>query len=553
MARLLIVEDEPDQMLLRRLILERAGHAVTAVSTPAQALEAVRSAPAAEAFEGVVMDLRLPAAEDGLRLIRGLRALAAGLPIVVLSGRLEEFSATPESGQVAAALAKPVRTESLLRTLSRLAAPLCLALLSLLPASGQAREFSFQVPSRGEVIAELRLASPGSDWEAAGREAAMATLTLDGSARQQVMIYGGPSERLYAVFLGELQPGSHTLRVERDAALSAKGSGLSIAGAMFQTLAPADPRALAIAHAPVLLARADTVGRFTDVPLLAYYTEGRDGSGPFLEYTIIFSNEDGGTSTRDLMARWGRTSDIEYIYRVWLDARGEPARTLIQTRDHRDVPYEGQRFGRHPVLVPVTDNNMVEPAPPGPAAVRYQFVPVRADLEGGSREIVMDQNPVTYLVSAKELAREDKLRPNGAFEGEKIADPRHYLVVEMKVRSENAAIQILLRRRNAALWQGSAVGIGKDHIERSGWARTAIELPPGTKLSGIAEIGAQCISRRDLERQPVPKNGHCRLEAFGKVFFLGEDYAPLPPLALPALPAGGWPLKVGEMRTVTLP
>ena len=553
MARILIVEDDRDQLLLRRLILERAGHAVAAVASPAEALEAVRSAPAGQAFQGVVMDLRLPAAGDGRALIRELKALLPDLPIIVLSGRLQEFSATPESGQVLAALAKPVRTENLLKTLARLAAPLCLALLSLIPAPAQSRDFTFQAPSRGEVVADLRLASPGSDWAAGGREAAMATLTLDGSARQQVLVFGGPAERVYNVFLGELAPGAHTLRVERDAALSARGSGLAIADATFQPLASGDPRAVAVAHAPVLLARADTIGGFTDVPLLAYYTRGRDAGGPWLEYTVIFSNEDGGTSTRDLMARWGRTTDIEYIYRVWLDARGEPAKTLIQTRDHRDVPYEGPRFGRHPVLVPVTDNNMVEPAPPGPAPIRYQLVPVPADLEAGSRESVMDLHPVTYLVASKELRREAKLRPPAAFEGEKIADPRHYLMVEMKVQSENAAVQILLRRRNSTLWQGSALGIGKDFIERSGWARTAIELPPGTKPSDIAEVGAQCLSRRDLERQPVPKNGRCRLEAFGKIFFLGEDYVPRPPLALPRLPSGGWPLKVGEMSSMTLP
>lgn len=551
MARILIVEDDPDQLFLRRLILERAGHAVIAAAAPAAALDAIRSA--AEPFHCVVMDLRLPAAEDGRALIRNLKDAAQDLPIVVLSGRPQELTSTPESQLVLATLSKPVRTENLLKTLARLAAPLCLAVLSLFPASGQTRDFPFQVPSRSEVIAELRLASPGADWADSGREGAMATLTLDGSARQQVMVFGGPAERAYNVFLGELVPGPHTLRIERDPTLSAQGAGLAIGGATFQPLAPGDPRALAVAHAPVLLARADTIGGFTDVPLLAYYTQGRDASGPWLEYTVIFSNEDGGTSTRDLMARWGRTVDIEYIYRVWLDARGEPARTLIQTRNHRDVSYEGIRFGRHPVLVPVTDNNMVEPAPPGPARVRYQLVPVPADLEAGSRETVIDQNPVAYLVSSKELQREAKLRPPATFDGEKIADPRLYLVVEMKVQSQNAAIQIVVRRRGSTLWQGSAAGIGKNFIERSGWARTAIELPPGTKLSDIAEIGAQCLSRRDLERQPVPKNGRCRLAAFGKVFFLGPEYVPQPPLALPALPTGGWPLKVGEMSTLSLP
>ena len=37
---------------------------------------------------------------------------------------------------------------------------------------------------------------------------------------------------------------------------------------------------------------------------------------------MIWSNEDGGTNTPALMARWGRTTDIEWIYRVVLDRAG---------------------------------------------------------------------------------------------------------------------------------------------------------------------------------------------------------------------------------------
>lgn len=541
MARLLIVEDDSDQLLLRRLILERHGHAVSAASSPAEAL----AAPGP--FDAVLMDLRLPTPAEGCALIRQFKSQSPDLPVIVLSGRPQDLASTPEASLVAATLAKPVRTEQLLKTLARFT---CLLLLALLPARAQSRDFTFQVPAPSEVVADLRLAAPGADWAAAGREAAMATLTLDGAQRQQVLVYGGPTERTYSVFLGELPAGSHTLRIERDAPLSAQGAALAIGQPSFRPIPAGTPEAVALSQAPVLLARANTLGRFSDVPLLAYYTRGRDADGAFLEYTIVFSNEDGGTSTRDLMARWGRTVDIEYIYRVWLGARGEPVKTLIQTRDHEDIPYQGDRFGRHPILIPVTDNNMVEPAPPSSSPVRYQLAPVFADLSAGSRELVLDANPLAYLVSAKELQREAKLRPPATFQGENIADPRLYLIIEMKLESQNAAVQALVRLRNSTLWRGSSAGIGRNFIERSGWARTTVELPPATTLKDIAEIGAQCLSRRDLERQPVPKNGRCRVAAFGKVFFLGPDYTPQPPLALPVV---DWPLKVGEMSSLTLP
>ena len=70
------------------------------------------------------------------------------------------------------------------------------------------------------------------------------------------------------------------------------------------------------AYAPVLFARLNTVGQFSDIPLLLYCEHLRVDGEDTLQYTVIFSNEDGGTSTRALMARWGRTTDIEYVYRA---------------------------------------------------------------------------------------------------------------------------------------------------------------------------------------------------------------------------------------------
>ena len=76
-------------------------------------------------------------------------------------------------------------------------------------------------------------------------------------------------------------------------------------------------------------------GKFTDIPLVLYCERLSDNGVPFLQYTVIFSNEDGGTSTRGLMARWGRTTDIEFVYRVFLDASGNRKRAMIQGRGDR--------------------------------------------------------------------------------------------------------------------------------------------------------------------------------------------------------------------------
>ncbi len=541
MASVLVVEDNVEQSALRRLILERAGYAVCEAATAGSALTAVQ----AGGIDCVLMDLGLPRTQDGLRLIGELKALDALLPVVVLSGSAKELAALRESGSVAGTLAKPVKMERLLSTLLRIVTALLLVLMGAVPALlAQPRDLPFTVRQRAEIVADLDLNAPNADWSKPGQEAALATLSVDGQPPQQhLMVFGGA--RTYSVFLGELGAGAHTLRVERHASYSAPGAGLQVLGGLFRASSDA-----VTANAPIVLARPDTVGRFSDVPLLTYCTRGRDGSGAFLEYTVVFSNEDGGTSTRDLMARWGRTTDIEYIYRVWLDAAGAPQKTLIQTRDHQDVPYAGERAGSHPVLMPVTDNNMVEPAAIAGAPIRYQLAPMVVDLSGGSREKVMDQAAFTYRIAAGELAREGKLRPAGTFDGEKISDPRNYLIVEFRTESKFAAVQILVRGGSTRRWQASALGLGKNHIERSGWARTAIELPPGARAADISEIGAQCLSLRDLSRQPTPKNGTCVLHEFGRIFMLGPDYAPLAPIAPPK---AGWNLKAGDMISAPLP
>lgn len=540
MARLLLVDDDADQSLLRRLLLEKKGHSVSVASDSAGALaEARNDGP----FDCVITDLRLPRSADGLALIRALNALEAPPRVIVLTGWKEDLVNAPEAALVSATLEKPVRTERLLRAIARLTPMAAFLLLCSLGLRAQSREVPFEVPaSAPEMVAALELRAPGADWSAKGREAAVARVTVDGAGEQQVFVLTEWGAEPYRVFLPPVKAGRHTLRVERDERYSAAGAKLEI-GAV--SVAPArTEEAEGLAHAPVLHARANTIGQFSDIPLLVYYTRGKDKGGDYLEYTVIFSNEDGGTSTRDLMARWGRTTDIEYVYHLW-PASGE---TLIQTREHRDVAYAGAHERQHPVLVPVTDNNMVEPAPADQPGPRFRIVPVFADLTNGSRELVMDQHPALYRITAAEMRREGKLRPAGDFAGENIADPRRYLVVEMKITNRNSAVQAVVRTPDG-MWHGSALGLGKDFLERSGWVRATIELLPGTRTEHITDIGVECLSRRDLERQPVPKNGLCTVERFGKVFFLGEDYVPGKPLPV-SIP--GWMLRVGEMRSVSL-
>src|SRR5438034_4778349 len=107
------------------------------------------------------------------------------------------------------------------------------------------------------------MSSPGSSWAETGREAALATLVVDRRTPQHVMLYAGDHNYACAAFLGELAPGEHELRVERGPRYSAQESGLRVEKTSFAEVAPGDPGWAALAHAPILYARASTIGRLT--------------------------------------------------------------------------------------------------------------------------------------------------------------------------------------------------------------------------------------------------------------------------------------------------
>ena len=70
MARVLVVEDDASQLEIRKQILEHAGHEVIIARDASEALERWQGCPM------VVMDLRIPESEDGLRLIQAIAGKA---------------------------------------------------------------------------------------------------------------------------------------------------------------------------------------------------------------------------------------------------------------------------------------------------------------------------------------------------------------------------------------------------------------------------------------------------------------------------------------------
>jgi CheY-like chemotaxis protein len=521
MAHIIVADDDINQLDIRQASLEAAGHQVS----PAMSVREIERHLERATPDVLVMDLRYPNAHgvpdstESLALIRSARERCPSMPVIVLTGWPEELDGLPEQQLVARVVSKPYRLKTLLDAI-RDVLPVLFCLL-LMAAGLRAQPQPFTVRKTAEVVVDLEMSSPGSDWARPGREAALATVTLDRGRPQHVMLYAGEARHTYSAFLGKLAAGEHTLIVERHTRFSAAGSKLIVHAARFREIAEGDPQWQALAYAPILYARADTIGQFTDVPLAAYCERLVEDGKPLLQYTTIFSNEDGGTSTRALMARWGRTTDIEYIYKRWTGTR----RATIQAKDHKEIEFDGHYEGTHPVLIPSTRNNMVSGQ--GESEIRYQLVPAEVDLARHAREEVMDNRPVTYQVMAKELEREGKLRPWGQVKGENSGDPRQYLFIEAKVQNTASSFGLRVQLKKDPVWYSSHLGRADYGIVRDGYFRTTVELPPGTAAHDIVAIAAECMVE---PARPMPLAGVCRFEGIMKAFLLTEDFRPGAPL-----------------------
>jgi hypothetical protein len=342
-------------------------------------------------------------------------------------------------------------------------------------------------------------------------------IALDGEVRTTVLLFGKVGHPVYTALLHALPSGKHDIAAQPSpywpwpSGVSAPALGV----------APA-PQSILIARAPALWVRADTIGTSTDLPLLMYGEDTRVNGTGVLRYSVIFSNEDGGTATPALLARWGRTTDIEMMYEEeWRDGRMAAAR--FQAPDHKVVEYKGSRDGDHPALVDATLNNVFLDR--GRTAVRVTMVPLPVDLESATRESVMDKAPWTYRRMADELQEEGKSAVYG--------DVRQYLYVDAKLTLEDAAVAASAKGADGT-WRSSDRGMKELAVDRNGWVRIAI---PASR--GASDVAFQCYPTKAVA-------GRCRVEV-SRVLLLDDTYKPS---VLPG--SGTLELKTGEMRAVTL-
>lgn len=113
MARILCVDDDPDAVLLKCGILERAGHTVTTSQSAGDAISKLQQLT----FDAVVTDWRI-GEQDAHVILEAAKNYDSG-PVVVVSGFVEEaFQASEPLADLY--LEKPVNPEELVQIVAAL-------------------------------------------------------------------------------------------------------------------------------------------------------------------------------------------------------------------------------------------------------------------------------------------------------------------------------------------------------------------------------------------------------------------------------------------------
>ncbi len=411
--------------------------------------------------------------------------------------------------------------------------------------SGRAlvRDESFDLKESGEVIATVTASCGGCDWGRRGREAAVLRLEVDGKYSQHLFLTRGISPAEYRILLGPLSAGKHRLTFAHDTGpWAAAPRTADVSRVEFAPVTASSPEHGAIELAPILYIRPNTVGKYTDVPLVMWYETEKTERGRRIRYSVIFTNEDGGTPASRLLATWGRLTDIEYVYGIEFDDAGNVLEETLQAKDHQIVPFKGKREGRHPLLYVVTDNNMVSDE--GTTAQRFAPAPQAFDLTDASREKVMDANPWTYAVTAQEARREGRVVKSPPRGSKQIVDPRRYAVVELCTASDDTTFATFTFAVGVSHGGGttrfydSTGGVPEFRISRSpdnfpnSCFRGAVALPKGVKgedVKALRVIAHARIPKKGEAPPPKPK-GPAHLRRVNELFMMSDADLPEPSL-----------------------
>ncbi len=383
----------------------------------------------------------------------------------------------------------------------------------------------FNLQKSREFLLHLRVSSE-TNWSIPDSESAVLTIyidSIDSSQNQDIVLFKGDELFVYKVSLGRIDSGSHSIEVYFNGDKSTPGAqDVYLEKCSIIPVPLSDQDYDIYRFSPVLYGRdliSDDESNHTDTPLLLWHEVEYDAVNKWIQYSVIWSNEDSrtGIGISSLMSRWSRTTDIEWIYRVKVDPGGNVLEEYFQGSGHETSLFQGNRIDDHPVLKTVTLNNMVSDA--GISQYKFFLSPERNKPEIHSREILMDEDPWTYEIMALEMIAEGKYEsPADPFTPD-VSDARNYLYLEFNTQMIGSYLRLTFatKLKNDPVWYYSDHGLSSiGAVNAGGWRRSTIELPPETTLEDLDSLKIMGSASGSFS---------ITFEELSKVFLLDEDFS----------------------------
>jgi hypothetical protein len=338
------------------------------------------------------------------------------------------------------------------------------------------------------------------------------TVYIDDQPSHEVLVVPGSGLASYETLIGPLSPDDHTV-VVKPSSRWPPNPEVRVTGTKARTITSADPMYDVLRFAPAIALRTDTVGTANDLPMLMYVEERNDAARVF-RYTTVFTNEDGGTETAALFARWGRACDIEQTYEIRLDPSGQAIAETFQGPEHETVSFNGLRIRDHPTLTVATRNNMFmdNRIDNRIAGVMVRPVPIVIQSGIATRESVLDDRPWLQRLTARELAAEKKP-----------FDPRDFVYLEANVQVGDSAAAAAWVQQADGTRVSSDRGDERLRVTRDGWVRVAVPL---ARDAAVAAAGWSCLPRKG-KTNPAPgrepQAPSCQIQP-GRILRLSHDF-----------------------------
>ncbi len=377
----------------------------------------------------------------------------------------------------------------------------------------------------GVGLVQLSMDGPGTAWASDSDKAVVASVRVDRSPWQVMVLFAGSQPFTYAGFTGPLAVGVHQVSIRIEPRRSTTGDhvpAVALYRIRLRVVAPGNPMYLLEKYSPVILGRSTSASSDTQLLTSADATPLGGGSTA-LSYETVWSREDAGTSFVPFLewGEWGRMTDITGTTSLDVSPSGAISNATYhwcgcdppfpEERDSLQevtVPFTGRYFdGTHMILrnasgndyqsdvdttdVDTTDFRFQQPAVPGPPAPQ-------------PREAVMDAHPWTYRIMADEVRYWYLDRSTDPLSAQPGA-ARQYAIVSLDTSSSASTVAVAIRLAGSSTWYRSDMGSGAP-LYTGSLGRTVVKLPQGWESRRITGV--------QLAVYPASATGSLKVNSF---------------------------------------